>query len=166
MMIEIMYNYNLKMVDSPGGKFIIYANDAKNSLWKSLTKRFNELCYRMSYFQRFWGSFEYLHFFRIYEFRILIVENVLQIEDMLLHTISFISRKNVILHKYSSRTPFSLPHFLTALVNLVTTLLDHLSKFCCEVRKYGQDFEFGNYPTITDPSSESGSRTKYDFKKS
>ena len=119
MMIEIMYNYNLKMVDSPGGKFIIYANDAKNSLWKSLTKRFNELCYRMSYFQRFWGSFEYLHFFRIYEFRILIVENVLQIEDMLLHTISFISRKNVILHKYSSRTPFSLPHFLTALVNFV-----------------------------------------------
>ena len=29
---------------------------------------------------------------------------------------------------------------------LVTTLLDRPSKFCCEVRKYGQDFEFGNYP--------------------
>ena len=42
-------------------------------------------------------------------------------------------------------TPFPLPHFLTALVNFVTTLLVRLSKFCCEVRKYGQDFEFGNY---------------------
>ena len=34
------------------------------------------------------------------------------------------------------------------LVNFVTTLLVRLSKFCCEVRKYGQDFEFGNYPII------------------
>ena len=35
LMIEIMYNYNLKMVDSPGGKFIAYANDAKNSLYEN-----------------------------------------------------------------------------------------------------------------------------------
>ena len=58
------------------------------------------------------------------------------------HSVQFLTQK------YSSRTPFPLPHFLTALVNFVTTLLVRLSKFCCEVRKYGQDFEFGNYPYL------------------